>query len=147
MDNMNAKTTKRNKKKSGPFPDAALETETKPLNRRPKLDSYRWFLIGLFLLISIGGTYLVQFLQFGDNPNLPRYTYHVIQSYAHDPTAFTQGLVYDQGLVWESTGLRGQSKLRVWKLETGEVVKEILLDAKYWGEGLAIADDKLYQLT
>ena len=77
----------------------------------------------------------------------PRFTYEVVKEYKHDETAFTQGLLYDQDLVWESTGLLGQSKLRKWDLETSDIVKEISLDDELFGEGLTLANDKLYQLT
>ncbi len=76
-----------------------------------------------------------------------RYTYRVVASYPHDRAAFTQGLVYHNGELYESTGLYGQSSLRRVKLETGEVVQRLNLDARYFAEGLALVGERLIQLT
>lgn len=75
------------------------------------------------------------------------YEYEIVNQYRHDPTAFTQGLVYSNGRLFESTGLWGQSRLREVELETGKVKNEISLDNRLFGEGLELYDDKLYQLT
>ena len=77
----------------------------------------------------------------------PVYGYRVIATYPHDPNAFTQGLVYYQGDFYESTGLRGRSSLRKVDLETGDILQIRKLPDAYFGEGLALFDDKLYQLT
>ena len=140
------KTPKR--RTNNPLAGASEASNAAAANTAPPFDFYRWFLIGLFFLISIGGTYLVT--KFRDPaPNTPRFTYEVIEAYDHDPNAFTQGLVFEakDDLVWESTGLIGQSKLRKWNLKTGEIKKEILLEGELFGEGLTIANDRLYQLT
>ncbi|MCB9529932.1 MAG: glutaminyl-peptide cyclotransferase [Myxococcales bacterium] len=71
----------------------------------------------------------------------------VLDRFPHDPAAFTQGLVYLDGLLYESTGLRGQSTVRIEHLETGEVLQRHALDARYFGEGLAAVDDRLVQVT
>lgn len=71
----------------------------------------------------------------------------IIKSYAHDPQAFTQGLLYDGGFLYESTGREGFSSLRKVELETGGVVKIQRLSPVYFGEGLALAGTKLIQLT
>lgn len=76
-----------------------------------------------------------------------RYGYEIVNQYPHDPTAFTQGLVYSDGKLFESTGLWGKSRLREVTLETGKAAKEIKLDKQYFGEGLELYDNKLYQLT
>jgi glutamine cyclotransferase len=55
----------------------------------------------------------------------PEYTYKIVKSFPHDPNAFTQGLVYRDGFLYEGTGLKGQSSLRKVRLETGEVVQQI----------------------
>jgi glutamine cyclotransferase len=78
---------------------------------------------------------------------LPVDGYVVVNTYPHDPEAFTQGLLYRDGFLFESTGLRGESTLRKVALETGEVVKEQALDARYFGEGLAFSRNRLIQLT
>lgn len=75
------------------------------------------------------------------------YTYSVVNTYPHDENAFTQGLVYDDGSLYESTGLYGSSTLRRVNLETGEVLQLYTLPSMYFGEGIAIIDDKISQLT
>jgi glutamine cyclotransferase len=76
-----------------------------------------------------------------------RYGYEVVRSYPHDPQAFTQGLLYRDGFLYESTGQKGQSSLRKVNIETGEVVQRVDVDAKYFAEGLADWRDRLIQLT
>ena len=77
----------------------------------------------------------------------PRYSYTVVRSYPHDPTAFTQGLEYVDGFLYEGTGLNGRSSIRKVKLETGEVVQRRDVPARYFGEGITIWKDNLYELT
>eukprot|EP00899_Mesostigma_viride_P016425 jgi/Mesvir1/24784/Mv22035-RA.1 len=79
------------------------------------------------------------------NPDL--YTYEIIQSYPHDPAAFTQGLLYHNGTLYESTGLYGKSSVRHVELETGRVLQQRGVDRQYFGEGLALWNDQLIQLT
>lgn len=76
-----------------------------------------------------------------------RCSYRLVASYPHDPTAFTEGLVYAGGYLYESTGLRGDSSLRKVELETGQVVQELRLDDAYFGEGIALVGDRIVQLT
>lgn len=76
-----------------------------------------------------------------------QYTYRVVRSYPHDPTAFTQGLIFKDGYLFESTGLHGQSRLRKVRLETGEVVQEVRVADQYFAEGLTDWHDQLIQLT
>lgn len=71
----------------------------------------------------------------------------VLAKYPHDSAAFTQGLLYADGLFYESAGLYGQSTLRKVDPETGAVLLEKRLDAQYFAEGLALLEGKLYQLT
>ncbi|RMG94531.1 MAG: glutaminyl-peptide cyclotransferase [Chloroflexi bacterium] len=77
----------------------------------------------------------------------PRYSYRIIHTYPHDPEAFTQGLVYENGVLYEGTGLRGRSSLRLVTLETGAVQQMILLEDRFFGEGIAIWQDRIFQLT
>jgi len=70
-----------------------------------------------------------------------------VRSYPHDPTAFTQGLVFHQGALYESTGRYGESTLRHVELETGRVLKKVDLEDQYFAEGLTLHDGKLFQLT
>jgi glutamine cyclotransferase len=78
---------------------------------------------------------------------VPVYTYRVLETFPHDPQAFTQGLVYLGGLLYEGTGLRGRSSLRQVELETGEVLRFKPLPDAYFGEGIAVLDERIYQLT
>ncbi|MBN1972711.1 MAG: glutaminyl-peptide cyclotransferase [Sedimentisphaerales bacterium] len=75
------------------------------------------------------------------------YGYQVINTFPHDPNAFTQGLVYADGFLYESTGLEGRSSIRKVELETGKVVQIYNLPDKYFGEGITIFEDKIIQLT
>lgn len=79
--------------------------------------------------------------------NAPRYGYDIVNRYPHDPEAFTQGLVYRDGFLFESTGLNGRSSLRKVRLETGEVVQRHDVDKQYFAEGLTDWGDRLLQLT
>jgi glutaminyl-peptide cyclotransferase len=73
--------------------------------------------------------------------------YQVIHSYPHDPTSFTQGLVWHEGRFYESTGQYGESKLRMLEFPSGKVLREINLSPELFGEGLALVDSRLIQLT
>ena len=75
------------------------------------------------------------------------YTYEIINEYPHDSNAFTQGLEFHNGYLYESTGLNKESSLRKVELETGKVLKKIDLESKYFAEGMTIVDDKIIQLT
>jgi len=77
----------------------------------------------------------------------PVYGYEIINIYPHDQTAFTEGLVFDDGVLYEGTGLYGESRLRKVELETGEVIKEYHLPDQFFGEGVTLWDDTLIQLT
>lgn len=75
------------------------------------------------------------------------YTYKIINEYPHDITSYTQGLEFFNGELYESTGQRGESKLRKVDYKTGEVLKNINLAKEYFGEGLTILNNNIYQLT
>ena len=75
------------------------------------------------------------------------YTYQILNVYPHDETAFTQGLIFEDGVLFESTGLYGQSTLRRVELETGNVTQVIKLSDNLFGEGITIFEDKIIQLT
>ena len=76
-----------------------------------------------------------------------KYGYEVVNTYAHDPTAFTQGLQLVNGFLYESTGLAGHSTVRKVDLKTGKVLQKSDLGPRYFGEGLTILNNKIYQLT
>lgn len=80
-------------------------------------------------------------------PKVPTYTYEVVKAYPHDSKAFTQGLVFYQGVFYESTGLNGSSSLRRVEIETGKVLKKIDVPNQFFAEGLALLNGRLYQLT
>ena len=71
----------------------------------------------------------------------------VIEKFPHDKDAFTQGLEYHDGVLYEGTGLWGSSELRKVELETGRVIQTKVLAPKYFGEGITILQDKVFQLT
>lgn len=75
------------------------------------------------------------------------YTYKIVQEYPHDTSAFTEGLVYSDGYLYESTGLNGNSTLRKEDLLTGEILQQISLDQQYFGEGIAVIGDRIVLLT
>ncbi|MBJ2175434.1 glutaminyl-peptide cyclotransferase [Aureibaculum sp. A20] len=75
------------------------------------------------------------------------YSYEIVNEYPHDENAFTQGLEYHNGFLYESTGQNGESTLRKVELKTGKVLQKIDLDKSYFGEGMTIYNDKVYMLT
>lgn len=77
----------------------------------------------------------------------PVFSYRVVNVYPHDPDAFTQGLLYEGGFLYESTGENGKSSLRKVDLKTGKVLKKTDLGSEYFGEGLALWRNNLIQLT
>lgn len=77
----------------------------------------------------------------------PDRRYEVVARYPHDRNAFTQGLTFYQGELYESTGLRGRSSVRKLDLKTGQVLETRRLDRALFGEGLAVANHQLIQLT
>jgi glutaminyl-peptide cyclotransferase len=80
-------------------------------------------------------------------PAVPTLTFKVLHTYPHDRMAFTEGLVIDDGALYESTGLNGQSSLRRVDLESGKVMQSVPLDQQYFGEGVTTWKDQIVQLT
>ncbi len=78
---------------------------------------------------------------------VPVYTYRVVNSYPHDRSAFTEGLVIENGILYEGTGLRGRSTLRKVDLETGNILQSRELPAQFFGEGVTVYGDRVIQLT
>ncbi len=84
----------------------------------------------------------------GPRPEAPqRFNYEVVDEIDHDIRAFTQGLVYADGIFYEGTGLRGQSTLRKVDPETGEVLTGVRYPEQYFAEGVAVFGDRIFQLT
>lgn len=78
---------------------------------------------------------------------VPVYSYEIVKTYPHDPQAFTEGLFYLNGFLYESTGLERQSSIRKEKLETGEVLQKIDVPPEYFGEGIVNWKNRLISLT
>lgn len=76
-----------------------------------------------------------------------QYTYTVKNVFPHSTKSYTQGLYWHGGYLWEGTGQYGESALKKVELETGKILEEITIDEKYFGEGIALLDGKIYQLT
>lgn len=75
------------------------------------------------------------------------YTVKVLEKYPHDPKAYTQGLFFNDGVLFETTGQWGESSIRKVDLKRGHVEKKVSLSSKYFGEGSCVVDGKLYMLT
>jgi glutaminyl-peptide cyclotransferase len=75
------------------------------------------------------------------------YDYEIVNTYPHDNNAFTQGLFYHDGFLYEGTGNYGTSTLRKVELKTGKVLKSVPLENEYFGEGITLLNNKIYQLT
>lgn len=80
-------------------------------------------------------------------PSIPTYDFKVVHSYPHDAQAFTQGLLYRDGFLYESTGLNGKSSIRKVNLETGKVLQSKDIPPQYFGEGLTVWKDTLVGIT
>ena len=78
---------------------------------------------------------------------VPVYTYEIVNTYPHDPKAFTQGLVFRDGVLYESTGEYGDSTLRKVDLTSGKVLQKKEVAEDYFAEGIAVLNDKIYQIT
>jgi len=81
------------------------------------------------------------------NPAPPALTYSVVKSYPHDTTSYTEGLFWLNNTLYESTGNYGESQLRINDLATGKARKMIKLGKEYFGEGISMINNKIYQLT
>ena len=106
----------------------------------------RLFVVGL---IALPAAALVVFGLFSkketDSP--ATWTYETVNTFDHDPAAFTQGLVFEDGALYEGTGLNGRSELRKVELKTGKVLQSHKLPDRFFGEGITIFEDRIIQLT
>ncbi len=99
-------------------------------------------------LVVVVGAAIVFFLNDKTaDSSIVNYTYQVINEYPHDPNAFTQGLIMEEGVLYEGTGLYGSSTLRKVDLETGNVLQTSVLSDGFFGEGITIFEGKIIQLT
>jgi glutamine cyclotransferase len=109
------------------------------------------FAVLIIAAVIVVGTVSLVLLNSWQTPNTygspTLYTYHITHTYPHDTAAFTEGLVFDNGQLYESTGGYGTSSLRRINLENGTVQQEFLLPNQYYGEGLTVVNGSLVQLT
>ena len=104
--------------------------------------------IGLLVLTGVFSIYRYSNLEPSTNSKIiPVYTYKVVTTYPHDRSAFTEGLVFEDGLLYEGTGLHGNTTLRRVKLETEEILQICKLPPPFFGEGVTIYGNKIIQLT
>jgi glutamine cyclotransferase len=107
----------------------------------------RWSCAAIALALIVLTTARCGPLQGSVQTPAARYGYRIVNSYPHDSRAYTQGLIYRDGFLYESTGLNGRSTVRKVRLETGEVIQEYRLESQYFGEGLTDWSGRLIQLT
>lgn len=139
---MNSQTRAKSRRKD----QSQQVTTTRP----SRFDARRIRLIVLFLAITIGGIVAIKLASIPHKET--KFGYQEVDSYPHDSKSFTQGLLYLDGKLYESTGLdrddpNSKSQLKIVDLKSGAVEKEITLEADVFGEGLTMLDGKLYQLT
>ena len=115
----------------------------------------KWLVLAVVLIavIVLGGSLLILL----NNKTTPaatttsNYTYSIVKTYPHDTSSFTEGLWYSDGIMYESSGSGNGpnyvSTLRQVNLTTGKVIKEYTLPIQYFGEGIAVVDDEIIQLT
>ncbi len=116
-------------------------------------------IISIGLLVILGAIFIYSYLNFLESPFLTRlenqttseiipvYRYKVINTYPHDRNAFTEGLVYENNILYEGTGLNGRSTIHKVDLKTGNVILIQKLPDEFFGEGVTIYEDKIIQLT
>jgi glutaminyl-peptide cyclotransferase len=102
----------------------------------------------VLLLLTAGSLLLRGQASHQGSANSPQeYTYAIVRAFPHDTSAYTQGLAYRDGFLYEGTGRNGQSSLRKVRLETGEVIQHVDLGSEFFGEGITLVKDKVFQLT
>jgi len=109
------------------------------------------FILGLFALLGAVFVFSSSNLPESQVPSssdiIPVYTYNIVNTYPHDRNAFTQGLVFEDVVLYEGTGGFGHSTLRRVELETGDILQIRELSAQFFGEGITIYENKIIQLT
>ena len=124
--------------------------------------SLRWLLCGAAVFVACNGTDPAD-VNGTDDPadsdapqGIRRYTYRIVNVFPHDPDAFTQGLVFDDGVLLEGTGGGDRmatntglppASLREIELNSGRVLQQVSLDPQFFGEGITLLDGRIYQLT
>jgi glutamine cyclotransferase len=107
---------------------------------------YAYGLIAIVLGAIISASILVNLDNVSDG-STPLYSYRIANTYPHDPAAFTQGLVFEDGFLYEGTGLNGRSSLRKVDLASGKVVQMCNLSSEFFGEGITVYGDRIFQVT
>lgn len=98
--------------------------------------------------LALAGSLLsIQAAKKTSTASVPQYSYKIVKVFPHDPEAYTQGLVYKDGFLYEGTGLNGRSSLRKVRLESGEVLQRVDLPPEFFGEGIGFLGGKIFQLT
>jgi glutamine cyclotransferase len=103
--------------------------------------------VAAVIVLVVGAVAYVLLTNGPSNSAALHYTYNVVDEFPHDAGAFTQGLVFDEGVLYEGTGLYGESSLRRVDLESGKVLQWYNLSDEFFGEGITVMDDKIVQLT
>src|SRR5215470_9345830 len=125
-------------------PAASLAPTPGPSAPGPERRFSRRALLGAGALLGCGACAgAVWFFSRGRPMGPARYTYEVVNTYPHDSEAFTQGLAFEDGRLYEGTGLEGQSSLREVELETGKVQRKVDLPDAFFGEGITLLDDRI----
>ena len=99
------------------------------------------------LLIALIGGWSILMAQVPSSGGLPSYGYRIVNVYPHDASAFTQGLQYLDGYFYEGTGLNGRSSIRKVTLETGKVLQQRTVPGEFFGEGITVWKNDLFELT
>jgi len=111
----------------------------------------RTIILGLLVVLGAASVLLCFHLLKPSIPEssdgVPVHTYNMVNTYPHDRSAFTQGLVFEDGVLYEGTGLFGHSTLRRVDLETGDILQVRELSAQFFGEGITVYGDRIIQLT
>ena len=110
----------------------------------------RWQLIGAVIHVTVLVVAAVAYVLLTNVPSNSaplHYSYNIVNEFPHDASAFTQGLVFDEGVLYEGTGLYGESSLRRVDLESGEVLQSHNLSEAFFGEGITVVGSEIIQLT
>jgi glutaminyl-peptide cyclotransferase len=111
------------------------------------MNSTTKFLTILLIVLALSSCQPGKATRVESNGTAPKYGYEIVKVYPHDPDAFTQGLIFRDGKLLESTGEEGRSTLRRVDLDSGQTLKKVDLASQYFGEGMTVLNNKIYQLT
>lgn len=101
----------------------------------------------ILILVIVFSTVMYYSIFNGFGSIAKKYTYHVVNEYPHDDEAFTQGLVFDNGFIYEGTGLYGKSTVRCLELKSGKILQILHIENQFFGEGITIIEGEIIQLT